>query len=82
MSNSCDPMDYSPLGSSVHMILQARILEWVSFPSPGDLPNPRIEPRSPTLEVDALTSAPPLKMFLTEDLNFDKDNNSELYLLK
>ena len=25
----CDPMDYSPLGSSVHGILQARILEWV-----------------------------------------------------
>ena len=24
-----DPMDYSPLGSSVHGILQARILEWV-----------------------------------------------------
>ena len=25
----CDPMDYSPPGSSVHGILQARILEWV-----------------------------------------------------
>ena len=25
----CDPMDCSPLGSSVHGILQARILEWV-----------------------------------------------------
>ena len=31
------------------------------FPSPGDLPNPRIEPRSPTLQADALTSAPPEK---------------------
>ena len=31
MSNSCDPMDYSPPGSSVHGILQARILEWVSI---------------------------------------------------
>ena len=27
----CDPMDSSPPGSSVHRILQARILEWVSF---------------------------------------------------
>ena len=27
----CDPMDYSPLGSSVHGILQARILEWVAI---------------------------------------------------
>ena len=29
------------------------------FPSPGDLPNPGIEPKSPTLQVDALTSEPP-----------------------
>ena len=28
----CDPMDCSPPGSSVHGILQARILEWVSIP--------------------------------------------------
>ena len=40
----CDPMDCSPLGSSVYGILQARILEWVVFPSPEDLPNPGIEP--------------------------------------
>ena len=31
------------------------------FPSPGDLPDPGIEPRSPTLQADALTSAPPGK---------------------
>ena len=31
MSN-CDPMDYSLQGSSVHGILQARILEWVAIP--------------------------------------------------
>ena len=29
------------------------------FPSPGDLPDPRIEPRSPTLQADALPSEPP-----------------------
>ena len=29
----CNPMDYSPPGSSVHGILQARILEWVAMPS-------------------------------------------------
>ena len=28
----CDPMDCSLPGSSVHGILQARILEWVAFP--------------------------------------------------
>ena len=32
------------------------------FPSPGDLPNPGIEPGSPTLEADALTSEPPGKI--------------------
>ena len=31
------------------------------FPSPGDLLDPGIEPRSPTLQADALTSAPPGK---------------------
>ena len=30
-STHCDPMDCSPLGSSVHGILQARILEWVAI---------------------------------------------------
>ena len=42
----CDPMDCSLPGFSVHGIFQARILE---FPSPGDLPNPGIEPGSPAL---------------------------------
>ena len=31
------------------------------FPSPGDLPNPGIEPESPTLSADALLSEPPGK---------------------
>ena len=29
----CDPMDCSPPGSSVHEILQARVVEWVAMPS-------------------------------------------------
>ena len=45
----CDPMDCSLPGSSIHGILQARVLEWLSFPSPGDLPDPGIVPGSPTL---------------------------------
>ena len=36
----------------------------VPFPSPGDLPNPGIEPRSPTLQADALTSEPPGNLFI------------------
>ena len=39
-------MDCSPPGSSVHGILQARILERVAGPPPGDLPDPGIEPES------------------------------------
>ena len=35
------------------------------FPSPGDLPDPGTEPRSPALEADALTSEPPGKPFKT-----------------
>ena len=38
------------------------------FPSPGDLPDPGIEPKSPTLEADTLTSEPPGKP-LRYDLN-------------
>ena len=95
VSNSLWLKDCSPPCSSIHGILQARILEWVKaklfspvwlfatpwtvahqappsmgfsrqeywsrlpFPSPGDLPNPGIEPRSPALQADALTSEPP-----------------------
>ena len=39
-----------------HGILQARILEWVAFPFSRDLPNPGIEPRSPALQVDSLST--------------------------
>ena len=42
--NLCDPMACSPPGSSVHEILQARILEWVATASSGDLPHPGTEP--------------------------------------
>ena len=45
---------------TVHGTLQARILEWV-FPSPGDLPNPGIKPRSPALQADSLPAETPGK---------------------
>ena len=40
-STLCDPMDCSPPGSSVHGILQARILEWVAMPSSRGSSRPR-----------------------------------------
>ena len=45
---------YSPPGSSVHGISQARILEWVAISFLGDLPNSGIEPMSPALAGDSL----------------------------
>ena len=39
----CDPMDCSPPGSSIHGILQVRVLEWAAFRSPEDLPKPGME---------------------------------------
>ena len=49
----CNPMDCTG-----HGILQPRILEWVAFPSPGDLPNLAIKPRCPALQVDSLSAEP------------------------
>ena len=37
----CDPMDWSPLGSSVHEISQARTLEWVAISSTRGSSQPR-----------------------------------------
>ena len=47
-------MDHSPPGSSVYEISQARILEWLLFPTPGDCPNPGIKPASPAWQADSL----------------------------
>jgi len=52
-------MDCSLPGSSVHRIFQARILEWVAVPSPGDLPNPGIKPRSPAWQADSFPESEP-----------------------
>ena len=76
----CHPTDYTVYG-----ILQARILELVAFPFPRDLPNPGMEPRSPTLQVDSLPAEPQGKpkhtgmgrlslfqqIFLTQKLDWD-----------
>ena len=37
------------------------------FPSPGDLPDPGIEPWSPALQADALTSEPPEKALIAKN---------------
>ena len=57
----CDPMDYSPPGSSVHRFSRQEYWSGLPFPSPGDLPDPGIKPESPALQADSLPSEPPGK---------------------
>ena len=71
-------MDYT-----VHGSLQDRTLEWIPLPFSKDIPNPRIKPGSPTLQVDSLPAETQEKpkntgvgslsilqgVFLTQELN-------------
>ena len=43
----CHPMDYSPPGSSVRGISQQEYWSRLSFPPPGNLPDPEIKPTCP-----------------------------------
>ena len=88
LAQSCptlgDPMDYSSPGSSVHGILQARILQWAAMPSSKGSSQPRNRTRSPALQADSLPSEPPGKpkntgvgslsllqgIFLSQELNW------------
>ena len=54
-------MDRSQPGFSVNGISQKRILEWVAFPSPGELLDPGMELRSPALAGGFFTAEPPRK---------------------
>ena len=45
-STLCNPMDYSLSGSSVHGIFWQKYWSGLPFPTPGDLPNPGVEPES------------------------------------
>ena len=56
----CDPMDF--IAYQVPLSIEFSKREYWSglpFPSPGDLPDPRIKPGSPTLQADSLPSEPP-----------------------
>ena len=61
----CDPMDCSPPGSSVHGVLQARILEWVSISCSRGSSRPRdwtwVSCVSCITQVDSLPLVPPGK---------------------
>ena len=51
-------MNSGPLGSSVHEIFQARILEWVAISFSKDISDPGIEPESPALSGRFFTAEP------------------------
>ena len=68
----CDPMDCSPLSSSVHGDAP-EYWSGLSFPSPGDLPDPGIKPESLELQADSLPSELPGKPHVS--------NNNSLHLL-
>ena len=51
-------MGYSLPGSSVHEFSRQEYWSGLPFPSPEDLPDPEIKPRSPALQVDTLPSEP------------------------
>ena len=84
-----DPMDHSPPGSSVHGILQARILEWVATPSSRGSSPPKIKLASTALQADsyrwATGEAPVMILYYmlilwyTNDTRHDITNNSILF---
>ena len=68
----CNPKDCSPQDSSVRGILEARILECIPCPSPGDFPDPGIEPLSLTslaLAGEFLTLVPPEKPHFSPEMS-------------
>ena len=76
------PQDHT--GSSVHGILQVRILEWLPFSLPGDLSNLGMEPEPPPLQADSLPAEPLRKpLYSFPDIAFHSFSNCylELHLL-
>ena len=66
-----NPLDYSRLGSSVHGILQARILEWVAMPSSRASFWPRDQTHVSCVSCDAgkfFTAEPPGKPYLSSNI--------------
>ena len=61
-------MDYSPPSSSVHGILQARILAWAAIPFSRGSPRPRDQTKPPAMQAGSLPSESPEKPLPTSKL--------------
>ena len=57
----CNPMNSSPSGSPTMEFSKQEYWSGLPFPSPGDLPNPGIEPGLSALQADSLPVEPPGK---------------------
>ena len=77
--DSCNPLDYSLPGSSVHGIFQARILEWVAISFPMGSSQPRDQTHVSSIAGRFFTTEPPGRPFLqplnsaVEDNKFTED---------
>ena len=74
-------MGHSMQGSSAHGDFQARILEWIAFPSPRDLPTSDIEPMSPALTGRFFTTEP-LKLFKEPGRKLDEQRSRKFLTVK
>ena len=68
----CDPMDLVCQAPLSMEFFRQECWSGLPFPSPGDLPDPGIEPRSPALQADSLPSEPPGKSCYSVTLKIGK----------
>ena len=64
MSNSVNPQTIACQAPLSMGFPRPEYWSGLPFASPGDLPNPGMEPRSPTLQADSFPSEPPGKSFV------------------
>ena len=77
-------MDCGPAGSSVRGVPQARVLQWLSFHTPGELPDPGIEPLSLALAGGIFTTETPsslirdLKIYISLIVMMENQPNAKI----
>ena len=74
----CDPWTVAHQAPPSMGFSRQEYWSWLPFPSPGDLPDPGIEPRFPRLQADALISAPPGKPLNTRIKDFKGGKEARL----
>ena len=70
MFDSCDPMTVARQVSLSVEFSRQEYWSGLPFPSAGDLPDPGIEPRSPGLQADSLSTEPPEKQIPQAEVNY------------